>query len=138
MKIDKITKWLAVLTSFSLLVLPKIFPVCAINDKSPMRCFFTYQAEFIVALLAFIIALSLFFIKEIETKKLTGFLLFLIGIIMIILPASWGIGICNHEGSPCHITAAWTDGAAVILSLSGLIGVWTNGKQLARDEEKHT
>lgn len=138
MNIDKITKWIAVLTSSSLLVLPKIFPVCEITGKSPMRCFFTYQAEFIVALLAFIIALSLFFIKEVETKKLTGFLLFLIGIIMIILPASWGIGICNHEGSPCHITTAWTDGAAVILSLSGLIGVWIAGKHLARGEEKHT
>lgn len=138
MKIDKITKWLAVLTSFSLLVLPKIFPVCAITDKSPMRCFFTYQVEFIIALLAFIIALSLFSTKEVETKKLTGFLLFLIGIIIFVLPTSWGIGICGHDGSQCHTTAAWTDGAAVILSLSGLIGARSAGKQSSKEEEKHT
>ncbi|MDF2565017.1 MAG: hypothetical protein K0Q53_1412 [Massilibacillus sp.] len=138
MKTGKITKWLAVLTSFSLLVLPKIFPVCAITGKSLMRCFFTYQVEFMIALLAFIIALSLFFIKEVETKQLTGFLLFLIGMIIIVLPTSWGIGICEHDGSPCHITAAWTGGTAVILALSGLIDAWSTVRQSSREEEKHT
>ena len=138
MRIEKINQWVAVLASFSLLVLPKIFPVCEITDKGPMRCFFTYQVEFMIALLAFIIALSLVFTKEVETKKLTGFLLFLIGIILIVLPTNWVIGICGHAGSSCHTTKAWTDGAAVILALSGVICAWLVARPSSKGEEKTT
>ena len=134
MKIGKIADGIAVLASFSLLWLPKIFPVCTITGKSPMHCFFTYQAEFMIALLAFIIALSLFFTKAAETKYLIGFLLFLIGIIIIVLPARWAIGICVPADSPCQVTTAWTTGAAVILALSGLIGAWTVGKKTKEEK----
>jgi glucan phosphoethanolaminetransferase (alkaline phosphatase superfamily) len=121
--INKVTGWITVAASLSLLVLPVIFPVCTV-EKSPMRCFYTYQAEFLFALLAVVIALSLFFTKETETKKLTYFFLFLIGIIVLVLPSSWAIGICGHSDSQCHITAAWTNGAAILLALAGLVGIW--------------
>jgi hypothetical protein len=130
MKIDKITKWLAVLASISLIVLPKFISVCDVAGKgSPMRCFFTYQAEFLLALLALIVAISLFFTKETESKKITGFFLFIIGVIILSLPASWVIGLCNHGDSPCHTTAAWTGGASIVLAFNGAIIVWRSGKE---------
>lgn len=128
MKIGKITAGIAVLAALAVLVLPEIFPVCPIGN-SPMRCFYTYQAEFLIALLGVIVAISLYFTKEPETKKLTYFFLILIGIIVLVLPASWAIGICGHGDSPCHITSAWTNGAATLLILAGVFGIWISGRQ---------
>ncbi len=120
MKLDKAFYWLAILTSGILLALPAIVPICPIEAK-PMRCFFTFQSEFLFALLSFIIAISLFFTTESEAKRLSGSFLFFIGIIIFILPFSWSLGICGHNDSPCHLTAALTKGISIVLSV---IGAW--------------
>lgn len=128
MKIGKVTAGIAVLAALGLLVLPEVFPVCPV-EKSPMRCFYAYQAEFLVALLGVVVAVSLFFTKQAETQKLTYFFLLLIGIIALVLPANWAIGICGHGDSLCHITAAWTNSAAILLTLAGVAGIWAAGRE---------
>lgn len=102
---------LALLAGIALLLLPWVFPVCSIAGRSmPMRCFFAYQAEFLLALFTVIIATSLFFTKERETKQLTGFFLVVAASLIFIIPAQWVIGICGHGDSPCHVTTAWARG----------------------------
>lgn len=129
MNFNKWTYWLSLLSSISLLIAPAVFPVCPVGSK-PMRCFFAFQAEYLFALLAVVIALSLFFTKEIEAKSFSGFLLFLIAIIIFILPFSWVIGICAHDDSPCHLTAALTRGLSVLLAFLGALIVWLQNKEI--------
>ncbi|CUH97076.1 hypothetical protein P22_3202 [Propionispora sp. 2/2-37] len=121
-------KWiyaLALLAGIALLVLPWVFPVCSIAGRNmPMRCFFAYQAEFLLALFTVIIAVSLFFTKEKETKQLTGFFLVVAAVLIFIIPAQWVIGICGHGDSPCHVTTAWARGLSLVLGLAGLAITW--------------
>lgn len=122
------TKWtysIAVLAGIALLVLPWLFPVCSLEGHStPMRCFFAFQTEFLLALLAVIIAISLFFTRERETKQLTGFLLVVIAALIFIVPSQGVIGICGHGDSPCHVTTGWTRAVSAILGLAGLAVIW--------------
>ena len=135
MKLNKLFYWIALLTSLSLLVLPKFLPICeVVAGKPPMRCFYTYQAEFILALLALIIAVGLFFAKEEETRKFIGFFLFLLGIIILILPESWALGLCSHGDSACHSTTHWITGASILLSLSGVASLWQAAQESTKDD----
>lgn len=125
MKFDKWTQWIALLVSVSLLILPTVIPICEIGAK-PMRCFYAFQAEFLFELLAVVTAVSLFFVKERETKSVSGFFLFIIGIIIFIIPSAWVIGICGHSDSACHLTAVSTRGLSVVLALAGAFIAWRN------------
>ncbi|MCE5284408.1 MAG: DUF4418 family protein [Pelosinus sp.] len=132
MNLDKWSYWLSLLSSASLIIIPFVFPICPVGAK-PMRCFFAFQAEFLLTLLAVVTALSLFFTKEKETKRVSGFFLSLIGILIFVLPFQWVIGICGHSDSPCHLTAALTRGLSVVLILVGAFIAWR--KTTLRDKE---
>jgi hypothetical protein len=137
MKLNKLIYWVALLISLSLLLLPKLLPICeVVAGKPPMRCFYTYQAEFLMALLAVIIASGLFFAKEAETKKFIGSFLFILGIIILILPEAWAIGLCSHGDSACHSTTHWITGASILLSLSGVASSWQATQESTKDEDE--
>jgi hypothetical protein len=123
MNFDKWSYWLSLLISASLIIIPFVFPICPVGAK-PMRCFFAFQAEFLLALLAFVTALSLFFTSASETKSISGFFLLLIGIVIFVLPFQWVIGICGHGESPCQLTAGLTRGLSVLLIFTGAFIAW--------------
>lgn len=130
MKHYKVLAWTALIISVILLVLPRILPVCTGLDGSgnPMQCHFAYQAEFIIALLAVILSASLLVLQTAEARLLAGFIIFLLGIIIIVLPQPWAIGICPHLSSPCHKTTFYITIGGGILALTGAVLAWLHLK----------
>ncbi|WP_196590427.1 DUF4418 family protein [Pectinatus frisingensis] len=131
MKLYKPLAWISLIVSIVLLFLPRIVPICTdlAGGMNPMRCHYTYQAEFLVGLLAVIISFSLFVLHTLEAKKLASFIISLLGIIVILLPQSWVIGICIHPASACHRTTAITICLGILLVLVGIIQVFLLSKQ---------
>ena len=117
----KIVSWIALFISISLLLLPKYVPICTghTGDGNPMQCHYTYQAEFIITLLAIILSASLLVLRTTEARLLTSFVVFLLGIIVIILPQPWVIGIC--ENGACLKTTFFTTIGGSILAITGLV-----------------
>jgi hypothetical protein len=125
MKKYKLLSWIAVFISLFLLILPRLVPICDGLTKtgSPMTCHYTYQAEFIITLLAVIVSAALLVLRANEARLLAGFIIILLGISSILLPQSWAIGICEN-GSCLKTTFFLTIGAA-LLAVTGAGIVWT-------------
>lgn len=129
MKGYKALAWSAILNSLVLLILPRVIPICTglAGTGSPMRCHYAYQAEFLVTLLALILAVSLLVLRTTEAQALSGFVILLLGIIIVILPLPWVIGICTHGGA-CLKTAFFTTIGGSLLSLVGAVIIWFTRK----------
>ncbi|WP_094603212.1 hypothetical protein SPSIL_012160 [Sporomusa silvacetica DSM 10669] len=125
----KLFSWSALLAAIVLLILPRLIPICngLMKNGSPMSCHYTYQAEFIFALLAVILASALFVLRTEEARLLTGFILLLLGIIVIVLPQPWASGICQAGG--CMKTAFFSNIGGGWLALSGAGIVWLIGRK---------
>lgn len=129
---NRVLMILALLSSLVLVVLPRIFPICTgLMNGNPMHCHYAYQAEFLFAILAVILAGFLFVLKTSEARALTGLLLSFIAIIIIVLPQPWAIGICT-QGS-CLKTAYFSTLIAALLAIIGIFIVFKNFRE--RDYE---
>ncbi|BBB89481.1 MAG TPA: DUF4418 family protein [Methylomusa anaerophila] len=126
----KLFSWSAVFISVVLLVLPRIFPICngLMKNGGPMKCHYAYQAEFIITLLAVILSAALLVLRTNEARLLTGFIVFLLGIIVIVLPQPWAIGIC--EAGACGKTTffATIGGGLLALAGAGIVGLTWKSK----------
>lgn len=137
MRSYKIVSWLTVITSIAIIILPRLVPICTAGTaENPMRCYFAYQAEFFIALLSLILSGSLLAAKSKETRLLAGFIILLLGLIVVIIPQPWAIGICRTEGAACHKTTFFADILGILLALEGLIIVWLNRKIDQKDGGK--
>lgn len=130
MKRYKALSWSAVLLSAVLLLLPRVIPICngVSAGGNPMQCHFAYQAEFLISLLALIISAALLVLKTVEARTLSGFIIFLLGVIIALLPQSWVIGICEHGGA-CIKTAFFSTIIGSLLGLVGALLVWFTRRQ---------
>ncbi len=126
----KIGSWFALIISIILLILPRILPICTglADGTEPMQCHYAYQAEFIITLLAVILSGSLLVLRTAEARLLAGFVVFLLGIIVIVIPQPWAIGICPHLSSPCHKTTFFEIIGGGLLALAGAFIVFLNYK----------
>lgn len=125
MKKYKLLSWGAIIISIFLLILPRLLPICdGIMNGHPMTCHYTYQAEFVITLLAVIISASLLVLHSSEARLLTGFLIVLLGISIIVLPQSWAIGIC--ENGACGKTTFFATIAATLLAVIGAGIIWSS------------
>lgn len=126
----KIVSWVAVITSIALLVLPRLVPICTGLSKEggPMRCHFAFQAEFLVVLLAAILSAALLVLRTAEARLLNGFTILLLGIIIVVLPQPWAVGICEHGGA-CHKTTFFAGAGGGLLTLAGAAVLWLTGKR---------
>lgn len=124
---DKILAMLAAVISLALLALPRIMPICTGLDAggNPMRCHYAYQAEFLVTLPAVVLAGGLFVVRSAEARSLAGFMLSLLGLVIIVLPQPWAVGIC-FRGMACEKTALFTVLGGGLLALTGAIVAWRN------------
>ena len=122
---ERLSRWILLFSSIVLLLLPFVFPRCPVMGK-PMRCFFTYRAEFLFALLAIVQSLLLFWAQQKETKKAVSILVLLTAIILWFLPYSFVLGICAHADSPCHVTTLWVRLVSVLLALGSIVSIWFN------------
>ena len=123
MKKYKLLSWSAVIISIFLLVLPRLIPICdGIMNGNPMRCHYTYQAEFVITLLVLIISASLLVLHSSEARLLAGFIIVLLGISIIILPQPWAIGIC--EDGACGKTTFFAIIGGLLLTAAGSGIIW--------------
>ena len=118
----KILAIIQAVSSFAILAVPKIFPVCDMLNAQgqPMKCVLTYQVVFIVGVAAFLLTLGIFFIKTALWKKIVEILILVLAIVLYVIPTKWGLGICMHGTSPCHQTALWTSILSFVLFLSAV------------------
>jgi hypothetical protein len=89
-----------------------------------MRCHYTYQVEFLVALATLVVSGALFFVRGEEGRRLIGWFLALLGGLTILLPQSWVIGICANPDEHCHLTYWWTIAGGILLVASGVVIAW--------------
>lgn len=122
---NKIMAWTAVALSAFLLLLPRIVPICTSLSAAgnPMKCHYAYQAEFVVTLLALLIAGSLLVLRTSEAGMLAGTLLFMLGIIILVLPQPWAVDSC-FRGMACEKTKFFTFTGGILLSLAGAGIAW--------------
>ncbi|MGD0152869.1 MAG: DUF4418 family protein [Thermacetogeniaceae bacterium] len=131
---------IAAVISLSLLIVPRIFPVgmlvaTASGSMIPMKGFYAYQAEFLIALAALLVAGSLFILKGAEARQLSGLFLVLLGAIVVLIPTSWVIGVCPDDN---HLTVAWTIIGGLLLILAGGLAAWLTVKiEAAKKKEEN-
>lgn len=129
---EKILAWVMLLLSLGLLFLPRIVPICTgLAGGKPMVCHYTYQAEFLTALLAVIAAAALFVLRTYEARLLSSFIVALLGLTVAVLPQSWAIGLCTHGA--CQKTGFFSVGGGVLLTLAGALAAWINAKKMQTD-----
>ncbi len=129
---------IAAVISLSLLIIPRIFPVgmlmaTASGSMIPMDDFYTYQAEFLIALAALLVTGTLFFLKGAEARQLSGLFLVLLGAIIVLLPTSWVIGVWSGDN---HLTVAWTIIGGLLLILAGGLAAWLAAKIEAKKKSE--
>ncbi|SEO85730.1 DUF4418 family protein [Propionispora vibrioides] len=134
MNYEKILAWVVLLLSMGLLLLPRIIPICTgLAGGKPMTCHYTYQAEFLVTLLAVIVAGSLFALHTAEARLLSGFILALLGVIVVVLPQPWAIGLCTYGN--CQKTAFFSVCGGSLLTLTGAAIAWYSSRKIQTDPE---
>ena len=116
----RISNALALLASLALVAIPNILPRCSGN----MRCNLAFNADLVLALLALVVAIYSFYIRENESRRLAGVLLALLGVGAISVLQPGVIGLCASPNMHCHHTAPWLVGAGAVLSVSGLWQIW--------------
>lgn len=86
-----------------------------------MKCYYTGQtAKVLCLIMLFTAVMSLFASKDYSKFQ---FLIVVIGILMLLLPTSFIIGVCVKEGMACISTAAWIRGSAIVGIITGVLGI---------------
>lgn len=126
MKQYRLISWATLIVAVFILILPIIIPICTgvmMTQEGAMlhmRCYYTYQAEFLVSLLTVIVAGSLLVVKSSEARLLAAVILVLLSIIIVVLPQPWAIGICKHAASACQKTTNWLTIGGTLLTILGI------------------
>jgi len=95
--------------ALALVLTPRFVPPCtpAVELAPPMRCHWTFQADFLLAVAALIVAGALWIVSHAEARRVVGGVLVLFGLLVIAVTQPWGIGLCGGSQMPCHHTAHW-------------------------------
>lgn len=135
MKHDRVLSWLALFISLVLLLLPRIVPICTglANGTQPMLCHYTYQAEFLITILAVIFSGSLLVLSGTEAKLVNSLVIFLLGMVILILPQPWALGICPESGA-CHKTTFFVTSGGALFTLAGAVLLWINYRKFQEEE----
>ena len=99
--------------ALALALTPRLVPPCGHQIETaagafvPMRCHWTFQIEFLLAVAALIVAGVLWIVRHAEARRIVGGVLALFGLLVIAVPQPWVVGICGNSEMPCHHTAHW-------------------------------
>jgi hypothetical protein len=99
--------------ALALALTPRFVPPCthqletAAGAFVPMRCHWTFQIEFLLAVAALIVAGALWIVRHAEARRIVGGVLALFGLLVIAVTQPWAVGICGNSEMPCHHTAHW-------------------------------
>ena len=92
----------------------------ASGNSMPMKCFWTFRAVPFVGAVGTVAALLALFAKTLEGRRFSAIVAAVAAIVTMLLPTSFGIGLCANAEMHCHTTAlgVWVLGAvAIVLAL---------------------
>jgi Domain of unknown function (DUF4418) len=85
-----------------------------------MRCHWTFQAEFPLALAALAVAGALWLFRAPEARRVVGLGLILVALLVLVVPLPGVIGLCGNSMMACHRTAHWIRLWAALLLAEGV------------------
>jgi hypothetical protein len=91
--------------ALALLLSPRFFPPCA--GIMPMRCHWTFEVEWLLALSVLVIAGSLWIVRRTDARRVIGAVLGWFGLLVVAVTQPWVVGLCGHPEMACHHTAHW-------------------------------
>lgn len=125
-KYYRLANLLAFLLAVALAATPRLFPPCAHEIATAsgasvaMRCHWTFQVEFLLAIALLVAAGALWVTDHPEARRVAGFGLVLLALLVLAVPLHWVIGLCGNSAMACHRTAHWTWLWGGFLALDGL------------------
>lgn len=99
-----------------------------------MRCHYTGQAEVFLGVTIAIISLMYLFSKSSNVQKYLGAVLAVLGIVVILLPTNFGIGVCMSP-MECHTTAKVLYVLGGLLVIDGLMAFFQKETPLEASED---
>jgi hypothetical protein len=95
--------------ALALVLTPFLFPPCSgsILAQSPMHCQNTFQVEFLLAVLSVLTAGGLWLVKTSRGQSGLGAVLAILGILAMLVPQSFFLGLCRNPNMPCHQGYHW-------------------------------
>ena len=87
----------------TLLLSPLFVPPC--DGTMPMRCHWTFEVEWLLAVSVVGVAASLWFVRRVDARRVIGAVLAWFGVLVIAVTQSWVVGLCGHSEMACHHTA---------------------------------
>jgi hypothetical protein len=73
----------------------------------PMRCHWTFEVEWLLAISVLVLAGSLWIVRRAEARRVIGAALAWFGLLVVAVTQSWVVGLCAHSEMACHHTAHW-------------------------------
>ena len=125
--VESLANALAAALALALMLSPRFVPPCthqietAAGASIPMRCHWTFQIEFLIALAALIVAGALWVVRHAEARRTVGAVLGIFGLLVIAPTQAWAVGLCGNPEMPCHDTAHWLWLWAALLIADGIV-----------------
>ena len=107
--VDRLANSLAVGLALALAFTPRWVEPCTptVETAAPMHCHWSFQADFLLAVAALIVAGALWVVDHPAARRIVGLGLVLLGGLIVAVTQPWGIGLCGNPHMPCHHTAHW-------------------------------
>ena len=95
--------------ALALALTPFLSPPCSgsIFEQSSERCQITFQAELLLAALSVLTAGGLWLDKALRTQASLGAGLAVLGILAVLVPQPFLLGLCRNPDMACHEGARW-------------------------------
>jgi len=91
--------------AIALLLSPRLVPPC--DGTMPMRCHWTFEVEWLLAISVLVVAGSLWIVRRAEARRVIGAVLAWFGLLVVAVSQPWVVGLCGHSDMACHLTAHW-------------------------------
>jgi hypothetical protein len=101
----RLTNGLASGLAFALLLSPRFVAPC--SGTMPMRCHWTFEVEWLLAVSVLVVSGSLWIVRRAEARRVVGAVLAWFGLLVVAVTQSWVVGLCGHPDMACHHTAHW-------------------------------
>lgn len=139
-RFDQGLGWLALMLSLALFITPILLPICQglVETRNgmplPMKCHWSYRIETVLAVLSIGLAGLYFGVKNAEVRQYFGLGFLVIGVLAVLTPTDWIIGVCKGSHMPCRTTTAWMWTWGGLLAVNGL-GIIVRQHQRSQTEK---
>jgi len=126
-KVQNLSNVVACALAVALVATPRLIPSCthgiaaASGASIPMRCHWTFQVEFLLAVATLVAAGALWVVEHFEARRVVALGLVLLALLIMAVPLPWVVGLCGNPAMACHQTAHWFWLWSGLLAVDGLV-----------------